>query len=214
MPEIKSKARPGVIGAVACFLLTVSFFIGFSDLVVLNTIIKITAIILSVQLIRSTSALYSCYVFRIPSLIILIVMPLFSLLLILMSFFTGTKAEVVSGIVNFFANTFAGTVVVVAFSLPLFILYYFIYLVRKFRKDGIIKVMTVIIAVFCGIYSVMRLDDKGIIPMMGRMGMAVSDMHIKVMSHSNDVALCVYLLGLAGFVILQYLISKENKIYN
>lgn len=208
MLEIKYHTKPGVAGAFACALLTVSYFIGFENHPIINSIMKISAILLCVQLIRSTAALYSCKVRKIPSLITLILMPLFSLIIIILSFFSGNRNPVISLIVDFFANTLVGTVIVVAFSLPLYFLYYFIYLVRKFRNDGVIKIITIILAVSSVFYVVLQLDNMGIIPMLERLNIPIPELYEKFMSYSYVPALIIYIIAFVGFIIYQKLISN------
>lgn len=220
MPKLKQFSKPGIVGVIICLLLILSATIKLGDLIEddllrdsVRSVISIVSMCFGVHLIRSTAKLYDVHVWSIRSLITLICMPVFDLLVTLTSLLSVSAGMTVfKSIALFFSNTLAGMIVMVAFSMPMFILYYFIYLFRKFCDSKKIRTMTIILAVVCAVNCVMQLFDKGILPMMKRLGMNASEKLISFMSYSAEVSIVVDLVALVGFIIFQIVVTKQLRV--
>jgi len=204
MPKIQNKSRPGIVGAVICTLLIVSYSLSYMpELTAVKTILQIVSICLCVHLIRSTAKLYGVHVWHVKSLITLWCMPVINL---------GTMAVVFLKISTPLLNTFLARLILVAFSLPLFFLYYYIYLCRKFIDSRSVKTITVLLVITCAVYSVIQLFDKGILPMLIRMNIEVNDSLDRFMNHSSEAAFIVYLVAFVGFILFQIHVNRYGTL--
>lgn len=218
MQTLKHLTRPGVIGCIMCLLMAVNLalaqFVSMQSPLnsVFSPILSIVTLCLAIHLIRKTARLYGRHVWASASLITLIGMPIFNLLVIAVSFAKGLNV-VFDAIASFFASTLPGMVVVVAFSIPMFLFYYFLYVRRKFTQNKGISVITVILCVAAAVFAVSRILYLlvTVLGMLGGTPVAAFMQGSQGSAMFRVFSLFVYLTATAGFVILQIDITKTLR---
>lgn len=193
---LKYDFTPGVLGAIASFLLIVSFFLprifpGNKGIEAINTVLIVAIMCMCVHLIRRTAAIYHRHVWNSAALVILLLIPAFNLVV--------TAVQFVS--VNLtFMTSLPFTAVLIVFSLPAFFCYYFIYVARKFNNDIRIKIIAAVMTCAAAIYAAMRFSDKIFIPLAVENGVSIPRLVSLIAPKSSSMSLVMYILSACCFI--------------
>lgn len=172
---LKYKISPTVFGVASCFFLLCSW--GLSRILqqldetaeiasvgpmfvrkieVANYLLVFFSLCFCVHFIRGTAQLFDKHVWEIPSLMILIAMPVFNLAVTLLSLLDPDSALLNNAVVS---------TLLVFFSLPAFFCYYFIYIARVFRDARMLRRASLLLCIVGGVYLFLRFCDNVVFPL-------------------------------------------------
>lgn len=198
MSELKQiKPRPGVVGIVVTVLLLVSRYLGAASttaLESLNTVLVVIALILSLHLVRRTSALYQPHVWNSAFTFVLFLFPLLNLLAAGLQLLLKNAA---------FLNSKPVLAALILVSVPVFFCVYFIYISGKLPNSRSMFVFSRILASVGAVYMLLRLLDTVLFPLLAdRAGLQIPPALLRVAGWNTHISFLIYLMSFAGFILL------------
>ena len=207
---LKYKLSPSVCGIVSCLLLIVSRFTMQNEssvIGVFNYIIVFITLCFCVHFVRGTAQLFEKHVWEMPSLITLICMPVFNLFVTAMQLIVPGAA---------FLQHPVFSLILVAFSLPAFFCYYFIFLVRKFHGDRLFCIVSAALFLVGGTFLLFRMCDSAVLPLLEaytsiRVDSAVRGVIAVSNRFSFEMYLLIYLLASVCFAAFGRMLLRASK---
>ncbi len=191
---LKNKLPPSVFGILSCALMTVSLLLPRIG-GILNFILVVVTLCICVHFVRSTAQIFDKKVLQMPSLVILICMPIFNLL-------TAAFELLLPG--NPFMESAPFSVVLIAFSLPAFFCYYFLYVVRKDPVSRLFVAAVAALEAIGAVYLGLKLCDSVVFPLIERGGVYEILPGVRAAAAgSGRISVAIYLLSIVCFLLLQ-----------
>lgn len=192
-------------GVIACVLLMLSRHLGAlgaNGIQALNHVLVVVILCLCVHFIRRTAALTHIHVWNDKLLSFLWLLPVFNLVI--------TALQLMLGAHPVFSSPVFITVSVL-FSLPTFFCLFFVYAVKSLCREKALKFCCIVLWSFGGAYTVLRLMDRVLFPVLLSTGKTLSETVLKMAASSSALSMGIYALAIACFCVLLGLRGKTSK---
>lgn len=190
---------------IACVLLMCSRHLGSLEangMQALNHVLVVVILCLCVHFIRRTAGVTRIHVWNDKLLAFLWCLPVFNLIVTAFQLMLGDRPGFTSPIF---------LTVSVLFSLPTFFCLYFIYAVRKLCGEKVLKLSCIVLWGFGGAYTVLRLFDRVVFPLLTASGMTLNVYLLKTAAASSALSMVIYALSIVCFGVQWGIRNTKNR---